>query len=308
MIVPAAAAPVSDRVACDRPGPIQLDHLLLKCRELPFDLALFEDGFVRTDATTIATLEKPFTDGTVWRVAIQPMLEDVSQVQLEARMLAVAKAVEPKLTKDGEARVLVANGGLAHELDFVGGGRALAVRGWFYGGYLVTALVAGRPDTDTGPHERRGRNLVETLQPKGPATTALASLSLGGGSVMIPARAWRYTQWKVNRTLEKASALYALPDLHATLGVRDLRATDRCADIATTEPRAFIASLALGSLTIDTVARVTSGLRVTTADDRPAAYDLLCRDGMLVQIMVRGEALTAPLLEILDRVAGSLGA
>jgi len=47
---------------------------------------------------------------------------------------------------------------------------------------------------------------------------------------------------------------------------------------------------------------------VTTADDRPAAYDLLCRDGMLVQIMVRGEALTAPLLEILDRVAGSLGA
>jgi hypothetical protein len=304
----AALAPDSDRIPCDREGPITLVHKTLKCRELPFDLELLEDGFVRTDATTITTIAKSFPDGTVWRAEIQPMLETITKPQLIARMTAAATAIEPKLAPAGEMQAMSGNGGLLHELEFTApNGREISVRGWFFGGYLATFVAAGRPDSPTSASKLRGRNFVESLKPHSDRLDmSNATLALQHGTLEIPARAWRYTQMKPNPSVESRTHLFALPDLQATLGVRELLHPERCAEIATADPATFIASLSLGSLTIDTVARVTNGLRVTTRDDRPAMYYLLCRDGLFVQVMARGATITAPLQAIVDHAAESL--
>ncbi len=275
---------------------------VLRCRELPFTVAL-EDGFSRNDAPTITTLAKSFADGSRWEVQIQPLLDDISEQQLVGRIRTVALQLEPQASQREE---IVATG-RAHHLRFAApGGRLVEIIGGVYGGYLVTIAAAGMPGSETSPLQAHTQQFLASLATSDPPAAGEVPLALSSGSVMIPARAWRFTHFAARPESDTRSDLFALPDLQATLGVRELVHPERCAKIATAEPRAFIDSLALGSLTIDKIDRTPYGLRVTTKDDRPAAYELVCSRGMLLQIMVRAPALSPALLRLLDRAGDSL--
>lgn len=289
--LPAPISAVGDRVACDHPGPVELDGTLLRCRELPFDLAL-EPGFVRTDETTITTLAKSFSDGSQWQVKLQPMLETPTAQQLSDRVDLAARAVEPQATLAVEPAPL-------YRQYTAPGGRLAEARGGMYDGYLVTLAVAGMPGSETSPPEQRGARFLAAIRVRDRVSQAIAP----GPIAPVPVRAWRFTQVPPHPDVELRGELYALPDLQATLGIRELRHTERCAQLADLPATAFVESLALGSLTLDKVDRIAGGIRATTSDARPAAFVLLCRDTRLVQIQLRAPVLSPQLLALLDELA-----
>ena len=267
------------RAACDRVG--ELPTGVLRCRELPFDLAL-DDGFARTDAGTISTLAKTFPDGTQWAVQIAPMVSTPTAAQLTTQVSLAAKLLEPAAVATDELRFVAPSG------------RVVDTAVGLYGGYVVILAVAGMPGN---AEAARGQAFLQ-----GALTTAEPTPGfVPHGTVRIPTRAWRYTL-EVTHDNVLSTQLFALPDVHAILGVRELAHPELCKQLHAMPATAFVGALGIDDLTVADATRLPDGLKVTTSDARPSIYALLCRRGHLTEVSLRGPAITPELRVLLDQL------
>lgn len=196
-------------------------------------------------------------------VQIVPRIAPATDEQLDQQIAKAAHVLDPRATQTAR------NG---HQLTF---GKVEAL-GQIIDGFVVIRACIGAPHGffDPLPH----------VQPD-------QGYAVEGG-LRIPKRAWYFT-----RPPEMNANVYGMPDLQATLSVR--RIDKPCSDLAA-EPAEVVGSIS--ELTVDTVTRTKTGVRAVTKDERPAVLEIVCRDNKLVEVMLRGVAVTPAMTATLDQV------
>jgi len=201
-------------------------------------------------------------------VQIVPRIMPATDEQLDQQIERAAHVLDPKAVQTAR------NG---HQLTF-GNVEAL---GQIIDGYVVIRACKGPPHGFFDP--------LPQVQPDQGFTVE--------GGLRIPKRGWY-----VAASSQTNANVFILPEMHATLGIRHLHR--KCDDLAG-DPAELVASVS--ELTIATTTRTATGVRAVSKDDRPAVLEIVCRDGDLVEVMMRGSEVTPAMTAMLDQVIQPAG-
>lgn len=262
--------------ACDG---MELSHPY-RCRQWPFDLVL--DAASRSDVGTVTDFTNTVDEAGTWLVEVVPRIAPASEAEIAVQMGKAAHVVAFDATlkpPQDHHQLFDTPKGLRGEVV------AEVIDGW-----VVIRAVVGKPGEPHGLGSAPANAFLAPLKHVQPDQ----GFVVDEHGVRLPARAWRFP------FVNGAAEIYAMPDLHATLGVRPLQSD--CAGLDTDDPKTFVALRAPTGLTVDTVERVPGAIRVTTKDERPSIYALVCRDHKLIEVGLRGLAITPEMRALLDQL------